>query len=95
MNEKIQWLKFNNPIKIDWLLNVRINYAVRKYIENCGCGEILNELYYVWDNLDEINWKELPNSFVMKWNFGCGHNLICRDKSKLNIEEAKRKLKMV
>lgn len=92
LDEKIQWLKFNTYYKNKLVTQCADKYAVRKYIEDCGCSEILNELYYVWDNVDEINWDELPDSFVIKWNFGCGHNLICRDKSKLDIEETKIKL---
>lgn len=92
LDEKIQWLKFNTYYKNKLVTQCADKYTVRKYIEDCGCSEILNELYYVWDNVDEINWDELPDSFVIKWNFGCGHNLICRDKSKLDIEETKIKL---
>ena len=93
LDEKIQWLKFNTYYKNHLVTRCADKFAVRDYIKQCGCEEILNELYFSWDSVDEIQWDLLPNSFVIKWNFGCGHNLICRDKSKLDIEDTKRKLK--
>lgn len=93
LDEKIQYLKFHDYYKNPLVTQCADKYAVREYVERCGCGEILNELYFAWDSVDEINWDALPNQFVIKWNFGCGQNLICFDKSKLDIEDAKRKLK--
>lgn len=102
------FLSFKNPITMDEKLNVMKlerykddpiyqkcadKYAVREYVKEKGCEEILNELYHVWDEVDEIDWDNLPNQFVIKWNFGCGQNLICFDKSTLDIEAAKQKLK--
>ena len=31
--------------------------------------------------------------FAMKWNFGCGYNIICQDKAKLDIPETVKQLK--
>ena len=93
LDEKIQWLKLNTYLDNPLVTQCADKYAVREYVQNCVCGEILNELYYCWDNVDEIEWDALPQKFVIKWNFGCGQNLICRDKSKLNINEATRLLK--
>lgn len=92
LDEKIQWLKFNTYYKNSLVTQCADKYAVREYVEKCGCGEILNELYGVYDKVDEIPWDSLPNQFVMKWNFGCGQNLIVFNKTELNIEEAKHKL---
>ncbi len=93
LDEKIQYLKFHDYYKNPLVTQCADKYAVRDYVKQCCCAEILNDLYYAWDSVDEINWDELPNQFVIKWNFGCGQNLICFDKSKLDIEDAKRKLK--
>ena len=61
------------------------------------CKEVLGEdicitLIKVYDNVGEINWDELPQQFVIKCNHGSGMNIIVKDKSKLNIEDAKGKL---
>lgn len=92
LDEKIQYLKFHDYYNNPLVTQCADKYAVREYVEQCGCGEILNELYGVYDHVDEIPWETLPNQFVIKWNFGCGQNLICFDKSKLDIEDTKRKL---
>ncbi len=92
LDEKIQWLKFNTYYKNPLVTQCADKYAVRQYVEQCGCGEILNELYGVYEHVEDIPWDKLPNQFVIKWNFGCGENLIVFDKSKLDIDEAKKKL---
>lgn len=92
LDEKIQYLKFHDYYQNPLVTQCADKYAVREYVKQCGCEEILNELYYAWDSVDEINWDMLPNQFVIKWNFGCGENLICFDKSKLDIADAKKKL---
>ncbi len=69
-------------------------YAVRQYVRDCGCGEMLNELLAVYDSVDEINWNLLPQQFAMKWNFGSHFNLICPDKTKLDIADAARKMRI-
>lgn len=68
-------------------------YAVREYIKDKGYGEILNDLIAVYDSIDEINWDELPNEFALKLNFGSGFNIICADKSSLDIKTTEKKLK--
>ncbi len=93
LDEKIQWLKFNTYYKNPLVTQCADKYSVREYVEQCGCGEILNELYGVYDRVEEIPWDKLPNQFVIKWNFGCGQNLICFDKNKLEIDFAKKQLK--
>lgn len=93
LDEKIQWLKFNTYYKNQLVTQCADKYAVREYVKNCGCEEILNELYGVYDNIEQIPWNSLPNQFVIKWNFGCGQNLICFNKDQLDVSEAKRKLR--
>ena len=93
LDEKIQWMKFNLYTDNQLITQCVDKYAVRKYVAKCGCEEILNELYAAYDTVDEIQWDKLPDQFVIKWNFGCGQNLICRDKSKLDIEKTKKLLR--
>lgn len=92
LDEKIQWLKLNTYYKNQLVTNCADKYKVREYVEKCGCGEILNELYGVYDNPDEIKWSELPDKFVIKWNFGCGQNFICKDKRQYNEQVVKKML---
>lgn len=92
-NEKLMWLKLNfyrnNPL----VTQCADKYKAREYVKQCGYEEILNDLIGVWDSVDQINWDELPDKFVIKCNHGAGYNIICDDKKKLDIDNAKTKLK--
>lgn len=92
-NEKLQWLKLYEWPNNDIAIQCGDKYTVREYVEKKGCGEYLNELLYVWDSVDEIDWDSLPQQFALKCTHGCRYNIICSDKDKLNIDEAKKKLK--
>lgn len=93
LNEKILKLKLDDYIYNPLVKQCADKYSVRKYIENNGCSDILIPLIASYDKVDEIKWTELPDAFAMKWNFGCGFNVICPDKTKLDITETCRKLK--
>lgn len=88
--EKMQWLKLNEYWHNDLVTQCIDKYRVREYIIKKGCGYILNDLYGVWDSVDEIDWDNLPNKFVIKCNHGCGYNIVCNDKNDFNIKEAKK-----
>ena len=89
--EKIQKYKldYRNPL----MHKCADKYGVREYIESKGLKEILNTLYGVYENEEEIDFNKLPNSFVLKTNNSSHTNILCDDKSKLDINETKRKLK--
>jgi hypothetical protein len=91
VSQKLMWLnRFDqNPLKVI----CADKYRMRQYVTDCGLSEINVPLIGVWDIVDDIDWSKLPNQFVLKTNHGCGTNIICKDKSQLDIEEAKRKLK--
>lgn len=88
LNEKINYLKFYGDTSRWPMLTDK--YAVRQYIKDIGLGDILVKLYGKWDSVEEIDWDTLPDRFVMKCNNGSGDVLICKDKSKLDIEATKR-----
>lgn len=46
----------------------------------------------VWDKFDDIDFDQLPNQFVLKCTHDSEGLIICKDKSKLNIEEARKKI---
>lgn len=92
LNEKILWLKLNRYLNDPIVKKCADKYRVREYVESLGCKEILNELIKVYDFPCEISWNELPESFAMKLNVGCGANLICSNKEKLDKNEAFHKI---
>ena len=65
-------------------------YKVREYITNCGFGGMLNKLYGVYRNAQEIDFEALPKSFVLKTNNACGTVILVKDKSKLNINKTRK-----
>ena len=93
LNEKILWLKLNQYMEDPLVIQCADKYRVRDYVKSCGCEDILNELIGVWDSADEIPWEDLPNQFVLKWNFGAGMNIVCTDKTKLQKEAVINQLK--
>lgn len=91
-NEKLQWLKLYYWANEPKAVQCADKYAVRSYIESVGKKDILNDILYVWNDSDEIDWNALPEKFVLKCNHGCGYNIICKDKSKLDETETKQTL---
>lgn len=92
-NEKLLWLKLNRYMNDPLVIQCADKYAVRDYVTACGCGDLLNEMYGVYDDADSIPWEDLPRQFVLKWNFGSGFNIICPDKSKIDRNEVIRQMK--
>lgn len=90
-NEKLQWLKLYDRKK-EYIQYVD-KYEVRKYIKETLGEEYLIPLIAVYDSVEEIAWDKLPQKFVLKCTHGSKANIICKDKSKLAIDKAKKKLK--
>ncbi len=91
LNEKINWLKFNSDTAL-WT-DLSDKYNVRKFIESNGLSHLLVDLYAVWENVDDINFNNLPQKFVLKANNGCASVILVDDKTKLDEIEIKEKLK--
>lgn len=91
LNEKILWLSLYSDTSL-WT-RCADKYAVREYVEEKGLGDILVKLYGKWDRVEDIDWENLPNSFVMKTNNGAGTVMIVEDKDKLDLNKTKTVLK--
>ncbi|MFX4263244.1 ATP-grasp fold amidoligase family protein [Pelotomaculum propionicicum] len=85
-NEKLQWLKLydRNPEYCTYV----DKFEVRSYIKNTIGEKYLIPLIDVYDKTIDIPWDTLPDRFVLKCTHGSGCNIICYDKSRLNIEES-------
>lgn len=90
-NEKLQWLKANyrNPKMKPYA----DKYEVRKIIKEKLGEEYLNDLYGVYDSVEDINFEDLPQKFVLKPTHSSGHVILCLDKQRMNWKKEKRKLK--
>jgi len=85
--EKIQWYKLyyrDNLIKI-----CSDKYSVRTYVESKGLSDILVPLYGVFNNVDEINFNNLPESFVIKSSLGGGNSQVLVIENKNNNDSNK------
>ena len=89
-NEKLQWLKLFD--RRDIYTTMVDKYEAKKYV-----GEIIGERYViptigVWDRVDDIDFSSLPDQFVLKCTHDSGGLVVCRDKSALDWEKAKKTL---
>jgi hypothetical protein len=89
-NEKLQWLKLNDR-RPEYTKYVD-KFEVQSHIRETIGEQYLIPLLGLYNSVEEIDWGSLPDRFVIKCTHGSGTNIICTDKNKLDIEEAKKKL---
>jgi len=89
-NEKLQWLKLNYRKNVMTICADK--YAVREYVSNILGKDVLNELYGVYNHVNEIDFENLPKKFVLKVTHGSGQNLITQDKNSVDWPTEKKLL---
>lgn len=90
-NEKIQWLKIHDRKPIYTTMVDKL--AAKEYVASLIGDEYIIPLLGVWDTPDEIDFESLPKQFVLKTTHDSGGIAICRDKTKLDIDGTKKKLR--
>lgn len=90
-NEKLQWLKLNDKNPLYTALVDKI--LVKEWVKESIGEEFVTPTIEIWDDVDDIDLKKLPNQFVLKTNHDCGGLAICHDKDSFNFDVAKRKIK--
>lgn len=88
--EKIRYIQFRTDTSL-WP-ELADKCLAREYVANKGCGELLIPCYGIWDKVNDIDFKSLPDSFVIKPNNGSGDVIIVTDKQNADIRLIKRKL---
>lgn len=90
IQDKINWLKLydSTPLKTKCADKILVHDYCKEKVGIDLCIPILK----IYNNVNEINWTELPNAFVIKCNHGSGMNIIVKDKSKLDIKDTEAKL---
>ena len=91
LNEKINWLSGSSDTSL-WT-KYSDKYEVRNYISSIGLQDILTECYGLWENVDDINFSELPSSFAIKCTHDCGSTIVVEDKSCADIGAIKEKIR--
>lgn len=90
-NEKIQWLKLN--YRKEEYTNLVDKYRVKQYITKLIGEEYVIPTLGVWKNVDDIDFKSLPEKFVLKCNNDSGGIVICKNKKDFDEVKAKSFLK--
>lgn len=90
IQDKLNWLNIYDVNPLKWKCADKI--LLRDY-----CKEVLGEdlcipILKVYKSVSEINWDELPSSFVIKCNHGSGMNIIVKDKKNFDRKSAVEKL---
>lgn len=91
--DKMQWLKYNIYNNSTTVARCYNKYTVREYLEQKGCEQYLNELYGVWNSIDEIPWEKLPEEYVMKVSNGYSNHFFKRANDQLDKSVAIKTLK--
>lgn len=89
-NEKLQWIKLYDR-KHEYTKMVD-KYESKLYVAQRIGEEHIIPTYGVWDSFDEIDFDSLPRQFVLKCTHDSGGLVVCRDKTKLDKESAKKKI---
>lgn len=91
-SEKLLWLSLhtyrNNPL----VLKLCDKYLVREYVRDKVGDGYLNELYNVYDSIENIKFEKLPDSFALKLSQGSGINFFCEDKRCLRKSDFEKSL---
>ena len=84
------WLNIYDadPLKSDCADKLK----VKDYARNVLGVDIAVLTIAEWDNTNDIDFSVLPDRFVLKCNHGSGMNIIVRDKSQLNDQDARNRL---
>lgn len=89
-NEKIQWLKlYDRDPKYTVMVD---KYAAKQYVADIIGEEHIIPTIGVWDRAEDVDFDALPDRFVLKCTHDSSGLVICRDKSSLDIAQAREKL---
>ena len=89
-NEKLQWLKLNDQHEEYSKMVDKIE--AKKYAASIIGEKFIIPTLGIWNNVNEIEWDSLPLQFVIKSSDDSGGVIVCKDKTTLDIEKAKKKL---
>ena len=90
-SEKLQWLKVNYREPIQTIMVDK--HEAKDFIAHRVGDQYIIPTLAVWDSVEDIDFDALPNQFVLKCTHDSGGIVICKDKSSLDREAAKAKLR--
>ena len=89
-NEKLQWLKLND--RKDIYTTMVDKYEVKNYVSKIIGEEYIIPTLGVWDKFEDIDFKKLPNKFVLKCTHDSGSVFIIKDKSMIDYNQLNKKI---
>ena len=89
-NEKLQWIKLYDR-KPEYTAMVD-KFEAKRIAANLIGDKYIIPTLGVWDRFDDIDFDSLPNQFVIKCTHDSGGLVIVKDKSKMNMEAARKKI---
>ncbi|WP_164967403.1 ATP-grasp fold amidoligase family protein [Arcobacter cloacae] len=92
-NEKVTYrhLFEKNPL----LTKIVDKYEVRNYVKEKIGEKYLIPIVGIYDDIEKIDFKNLPKNFIMKTTHGSGQNIIFKDgNANISIEKVKEKFKI-
>ena len=90
-NEKIMWMKlyYQNPL----ITTCCDKFMVKEYVDDViGEGHVVPNIDW-WTDPEDIDFDSLPDQFALKVNWSSGFNIIVKDKSKIDEDDIRKKLK--
>ena len=79
INEKIQWLKIYDNLPIKTQLTDKV--LVRDWVKDRIGVEYLKPILAICNDYNEIDFDNLPDSFIIKCNHGCKWHVVVKNKS--------------
>lgn len=89
--EKLQKLRLFVYPKNDLVAKCASRTGLREYAKDKGFAANLVNIYGVYDKFEDIDFKQLPNSFIIKCNHASGFNEIIYDKTKIDLKKLSKK----
>lgn len=88
--EKLQWIKLHDRKPIYHAMVDK--YDAKKFVAEKVGEEYVIPTLGVWDRFEDIDFDTLPNQFIIKNTYDSGTYYICKDKSKVDVSEIRKRL---
>lgn len=88
--EKTYWLTLHTDLS-EWT-RCADKYLMRDYVKECGLEHLLPINYGRYDRGEDIDFEQLPKSFVLKTNNASATCIVVKDKDKLDKKKAVKTL---
>lgn len=85
LSEKIQYLKLFDYPKNTKVIQAADKFLLHDYLGSKSLEKCATPFLDVFDSVKQINFKKLPNQFVLKKTNASGMNLIVKNKKKLDM----------